>query len=333
MTAPLFKSDVESAVRYFSLARYALGEALHLAGIGAGKRVLLPEFVCRDLLAPLSSKNIEPRWHAIGAGLSPATHPDEWPEAEAVLAINYFGFPQDLTPYDQYAARTGALVIEDNAHGYLSRDVRGQWLGSRTRLGLLSLRKTLRVPDGAALIVNDRSLSEGLPEALPFDGRGVNRAQLWKSKMRCCPIVGEVLFRTSVLGARAVRKWRSGSSIPVPSPLSETEISAGPNPWSGLLPALAQLDADAEINRRRSAYLRCAMSGDRCGVLPVFRALPDNCAPYGFPFRGGPEGRAAMQGVADQMGFDLVSWPDLPNAVEPIAPSYYRDVFLINFLW
>lgn len=337
MLAPevLFKlpEGRECTIRYYSLARYALLEALRLMDIGPGKRVLLPSFVCRDLLAPIVMLGAEPRWYEVGADLAPVASPDGWPEAEVVLAINYFGFAQELKPFVEYSQRTGAKLVEDNAHGYLSRDTEGAWLGTRAPIGLLSLRKTLRIPDGAALLLNEPALAVRAPAQIPLDGVGINPAQALKSRMRQIPLVGGALLRASTLAARAARKWRTGSAIPAPDPASESEIPAGSNPWTGLPNALAEFDVPAEVVRRRQAYAECAREGERIGVLPVFPALPDNCAPYGFPFRSHPSGRAAMQRQADQMGFDLVTWPDLPGACETTAPSYYRDVFLVNFLW
>lgn len=320
-------------VRYYSLARYALLDALRLLGVGQGRRVLVPSFICRDLLAPIAMLGATPCWYEVTSGLTAAGSPDTWPEADVVLAVNYFGFAQELAPFIAYSNRTGARIIEDNAHGYLSRDAKGRWLGTRAPLGLFSLRKTVRIPDGAALLVNDDALLTGLPAQLPFDGSGVNPAQAMKANMRHIPLIGSGVLRIATVLARAVRKRKTGSATPFSDPLSETQIPSSPNPWAGLVTALTHFDSGSEIARRRDAYSQCALEGQRCGVAPVFNMLPDHCAPYGYPFRGDSSGHAAMQRVADRMGFDLVTWPDLPGAVEKRAPGYYHNVRLINFLW
>lgn len=325
--------DGSAVTRYYSLARYALVDALRLLGVGQGHRVLLPSFLCRDLLAPIAMLGAMPCWYEVEPGLTTAESPDTWPEADAVLAVNYFGFAQDLTPFFAYAKRTGAKIIEDNAHGYLSRDAQGRWLGTRAAVGLFSLRKTVRIPDGAALLVNEAALLTGLPEQLPFDGSGVHPAQALKSSIRHIPLVGSGLLRIATVLARALRKRKTGSATPFSDPLSETQIPSPPSPWAGLGRALAQFDSDSEIVRRRAAYNRCAVEGERCGAAPVFPRLPDYCAPYGYPFRSTLAGRSAMQRLADRMGFDLVTWPDLPGAVQKRAPAHYHNVYLINFLW
>lgn len=323
----------EGRVRYYSLARHALIEALRLAGVRTGSRVLLPEYLCRDLLAPLHRLGAQPCWYAVAPHMKPATAPVDWPAADVVLAVNYFGFPQDLAPFQAYAERTAAVVIEDNAHGYLSRDQAGQWLGCRTSLGVFSLRKTLRIPDGAALWIGASYAALELPAQAQFDGAGVNPAQLTKARLRGWPVVGELAYRLSTGLARALRKWRTGSGTPASDPASEWELSASKNPWAGLLPAIAACAVPTEVERRRAAYVRCAAVGEQVGAVPVFASLPLHCAPYAYAFRGDAAALAGMQSYASRHGFDLVRWPDLPTEIIGQAPAYYRNVFLVNFLW
>ena len=320
-------------VRYFSLARYALIKALRFAGVRCGSSVLLPEYLCRDLLASLHLLGAVPCWYSVAPDMTPANASADWPVAEVVVLVNYFGFPQDLAPFQAYAERTGAIVIEDNAHGYLSRDQAGQWLGCRTGLGVFSLRKTLRIPDGGALWFGGEYATRQLPVQVAFDGSGVNPAQLIKARLRGLPVVGELAYRLSTVLARALRKWRTGSDIPATDPASEQELPATAKPWAGLLSALATCDVSAEIERRREAYVCCSSFGEQVGALPVFSALPTNCVPYAYAFRGDGTVLASMRDHAARHGFDLVNWPDLPREIADQAPEHYRNVFLINFLW
>jgi len=256
-----------------------------------------------------------------------------WPAADVVIAVNYFGFPQDLRPFQAYAARTGAAVIEDNAHGYLSRDQDGQWLGCRTGLGVFSMRKTLRIPDGAALWVGPAYTGRELPVQVTIDGAGVNPAQLAKARIRRLPMVGEVAYRLSIMLVRILRKWRTGSEIPATDRTSEHEVPASANPWAGLLPALATFAVPAEIKRRRAAYARCAAIGEQVGAQPVFAALPLNCAPYAYAFRGGELAVCEMRHFSTSQGFDFSSWPELPYRFYKDDQLHYADVYMVNFLW
>jgi hypothetical protein len=320
-------------IRYYSLARYALIEALRLSGVGFGSRVLLPSYICRDLLASLHALGASVCWYEVAPDLSPAQDSENWPIADAVLAVDYFGFPQNLKPFKGYAVRTGAVLIEDNSHGYLSRDEVGQWLGCRADMGIFSLRKTLRIPDGAALWVSSVTPVDHLPPQLAFDGEGINKAQLIKTRLRRMPLVGESVYKLSTSLARLLRTWRTGSEIPEADPTAELELRSAKNPWIGLLTSLNKIDELKEIERRRVQYVNCAKFGKRVGALPVFAELPPNCAPYGYVFRGGGAIQKEMRSYASKHGFDFMSWPDLPSDVVNNAPEHYCNIFLVNFLW
>src|SRR3569623_1184814 len=176
-------------VRFYSLARHALVAGLRLYGIGQGDKVLLPEFICRDVLGALAAVGAQPVWYPVGPDLQPSRAPSEWPDARAVLAVNYFGFPQPLDPFRDYAAKQGAVLIEDNAHGFLSRDESGHWLGTRGDLGISSLRKTLLMSDGAMLMVGADAVRK-LPPQLSESGPGFSPATALKAKIRRWPVIG-----------------------------------------------------------------------------------------------------------------------------------------------
>jgi hypothetical protein len=319
-------------LRYYSLARHALAEALRLCGVAQGTKVLLPSFICRDVLAAVHACGATAVWYDVSGTLTPASDSANWPEATAVLAVNYFGFAQNLGPFLEYARRTKATVIEDNAHGYGSRDETGLWLGLRTGVGIFSMRKTLRIPDGAALIVRDAALAKNLSPALAFCGAGLYPAQLFKSRLRALPVIGEVFYRVMIKAVREWRYWRRGGGLP-PDPASEHHIPAAPEPWSGLPQALSSYHFEKEAGRRRDAYAACEREASLVGATPVFARLPNYCAPYGFAFRGDEHAVEKMKLFSNRQGWDMVVWPDLPGVIQPQAPEYYRNVHLINFLW
>ena len=96
MTAPLLRpSD-----RTFSFARHALVEAFRLAGC-KGAEILLPEFICRDVLGAVNAAGATPRYYPVNEQLQPV-HLEGAKGAKAVLAVNYFGIPQDLAIFRNF---------------------------------------------------------------------------------------------------------------------------------------------------------------------------------------------------------------------------------------
>ena len=338
MTHPAAGNPLHAApaLRYFSLARYALAAGLKALGAGDGARVLLPEYISRDVLAALHAAGAVPVYYPVDEHLAPALPPDEWPEAAVVLMVNYFGFAQNAEPFEQYRARTGARLIEDNAHGFLSRDADGRWLGRRGDAGLFSLRKTFLFDNGAALTL------ESPPAALPQQLGEMNTPGAGNIRLRRILHALPAGRRIAVLAARPVRMARMvrkaalGRRMSAEAGLTpaidevETAIPGNAAPFQGFARILAAQDFAAEALRRRALYTMLEPRARALGMMPVFETLPAGTVPYGLPvYCDDPAPLARLAGSAH---LDCIQWPDLPASVAARAPPHYRRLHLINFL-
>jgi dTDP-4-amino-4,6-dideoxygalactose transaminase len=79
-------------------------------------------------------------------------------EVRAVLVTHFFGFAQPVAEIRVICDRWGALLVEDCAHALLSEDAVGP-LGRVGDAAVFSLRKTLPLPNGGAVLFNNPSLS------------------------------------------------------------------------------------------------------------------------------------------------------------------------------
>ena len=317
-----------AAVRFYGYARRALAEALRLAG-AAGGRVLLPAFVCRDLLSAVAAAGAEPAFYGVRPDLSPDADPQRWPDARAVLAVDYFGFPAELAPFESYARRTGAVVIEDAAHALFSKDAGGRLLGARAPLGLLSLRKSLPVPNGGALLASDPALASRLAPQIHFAPVPGPRPAL-KAAVR--PLLGLLGARAAHAGLTALRSLRGDASGHVAAEADSERLLPEPaEPCTELQSPLVCADPAVEVSRRRALWTRCDGLARRAGLAPVFASLPEGVVPYAYALRA-PDPAAARAPFAAE-GLTVLPWPDLPAAVAPAAPARYRDVALVHFLW
>lgn len=317
-------------VFFFSLARHALLEGLRGIGVGACDCVMLPEFICRELLASVHLLGAETVFYPVDEQLRPLVFP-ECAGLKAVLAVDYFGFPQDLAPFQKLCDDTGAVLIEDNAHGFLSRDTSGQLLGCRSDLGILSLRKTFPVPDGAALIVKASAGCD--PGALGFRTTSLPLGYRIKSGFRQIQrATGIPLKSIGEQIARAARRMRTGNSFPPSSPESERVIPMPPPMHGESFRQLGMQDLSREATRRKRLYMTVEGRLKKCDIQPVFPLLPDGTVPYGFPFRASTASARTAVRLARKMGFDCSPWPELPTAVASSAPDYYKNVYWVNFL-
>jgi hypothetical protein len=323
--APWRLEDVfaPAALRHYAYGRQALAEALSLANV-AGKTVLLPAFICREALAAVAAAGARPAFYGVKKDLTPKEEPQRWPDAAAVLAVDYFGWPQDLTPFEAYARRTSAVVIEDAAHALFSRDESGRLLGLRAPLGILSPRKTLPLPNGGTLVASDRDLAGRLPPQASFEPAPGRRAALKAAARPILALVGAKIAHSTLSAWRAAR-----AKTPEGAALEQEMPKDAPCPELGR--AIVCGDPSIEVSRRRGLWMFCRELSDTIGAESVFPSLPDGVAPYAFAFRARNPADAARSFAVE--GLPVLPWPDLPAEIVDAAPSHYLDLFLVHFLW
>ena len=325
MTQPEF-------VRYYAFARQALVEALRLMGVGSSDQVLVPSLICKDVLASVHTLGATPVFYQVDQNLNPIGL-DQISSSKAILVVNYFGFAQDLAPFNKYCERTGAVLVEDNAHGYLSADPLGILLGTRASVGVTSIRKTLRVPDGAILTVSpDVSVAQLSPQ-LPFTSKTLGVR--WGLQIFLASL-GRVLHLPLIDWMRAPIRWsrkiRTGSTLPISGSDSEIEHIIPTAPRRSSMSRIQKLDSHLEITRRRDLYKIVSELADKTSASPVFHHLSNFCSPYGFPFYGDAETAQKLHLMTRRYGTEVIQWPELPQSVVETAPEHYKNLWLVNFL-
>lgn len=323
--------------KFYGYGRQAFAEGLRRAGLGAGDQVLLPGFLCGEVLASLSVVGAIPKFYTVDELL----HADvaSWESIvsksiRAVVVVNYFGFPQPLGRIREWCRAHNATLIEDNAHGFLSEDGDVP-LGRRGDLGVFSLRKTLALPNGAALVDNrhDEMDADG------FSFRGPCRSAEWRYRAKI-PLK-ELIELTGLRGARivlgSIRMLRlavTGARIPIAPWDRETVI-----PQEAISPLTARLlrrcDVPSERQRRRGLYRLCRELLDGApDVRPLFDTLPDGVVPQGFPFLYTGKDRSSLIKAWERRGVPILAWPDhLPTAIQLHVPDHYGRVMFVPFLW
>jgi perosamine synthetase len=161
----------QSSPIVFSHARTALKYGLKAHDIKEGDEVLLPDFICEVVVAPLDSLKITPIFYQTQTDLKP-----NWADlkkkitaqSKAVMMVHYFGFPQDIEHFQSFAKKHQLLLIEDNAHGF-GGTYQGQLLGTFGDIGITSPRKTFPILNGAYLYIKGREVICGQLPIQPFN--------------------------------------------------------------------------------------------------------------------------------------------------------------------
>lgn len=138
----------------------ALYQAFRALQLPPGSTVLCPSYNCGHEIEPLVRLGLRVQCYRVGPDLQPDLLDLERrmaPEVRALLVTHYFGFAQPLAELRGLCDRHGIRLVEDCAHAFLGDDACGT-LGRVGDVSVYSLRKTLPLPHGGAVLFNDDSL-------------------------------------------------------------------------------------------------------------------------------------------------------------------------------
>ena len=296
-------------MHFYAYARVALYDALLCLGIGRGDNVLLPSLICRSVLAPLNVAGVGVRYFEVDEQLQPrleTAEPLVDARTRALLAVHYFGFPHDPEAVGDFCRRHGLAYLEDNAHGFLSAHG-DRLLGTFGDIAILSFRKTMAVPHGAALLLNRPNLE---PPA---------RVQRPGSQSR------ELLSFALRLGSREIERltnldlvsWvRREPQNHEADGDEETSIARYEVSYSWLAhQIMRRLDEPGERDLRRRSFafwLAESRGWSSLGAVPIFGELATGVVPYCMPVRTDDAPR--FIGALARRGISCFTWPDLPRA-------------------
>jgi DegT/DnrJ/EryC1/StrS aminotransferase family protein len=308
----------------FYFARNGVYHGARLLGLG-GAEVLVPAYHHGVEIAALVAAGAAPRFVRVDARMrldlddaaarvSGATR--------ALYVIHYAGFPQPMDEVLAFARSRGLLVIEDCALALLSCDG-DRPLGSAGHAAVFCFYKTIPVPNGGALVLNDPALPDAPPagEAAPI-GSTLSHAAgalLANAALRLGE-AGEALrggFRAAASAARrasGVRPVSTGTSTFDPA-----RVDLG---MSGLSARIAhRLDAPAIVAaRRKNWFLLLGRLRDR--VPPVFSELPAGVCPLFYPLLC--DDKAAVQARLAARGIETVDFWRTGHALCP--PEAFPEV-------
>lgn len=133
----------------------ALGLALKSLGIGAGDEVVLPTYVCWNVLSAVTASGATPRLCDVddsGVLTVQTVRPLLSPRTRAIVAVHIFGHPCDIDSL----ASLGLPVIEDACQA-LGLEIAGRLAGTLGEFGVLSFHATkcLTTGEGGMLVTNN----------------------------------------------------------------------------------------------------------------------------------------------------------------------------------
>jgi perosamine synthetase len=328
---------------YVAAGRMAISHALEMIGIRPGQKVLVPAYHCVSMVEPIVHFGGDPVFYALRDDLSIdlddiAAKIDQ--RTCALMAVNYFGFPQDLSAIRRFCDDRGLAFIEDCAHSFFG-SFGGRPLGSFGDFAIASLTKFFPVRDGGCLIANaTRSGHQRL--ALRSQGIGANIAAVLDTLEDAVhlgrlgalkPAVNLINRGKQIIRALAPGAKRRRSDNP--AQLRSGQPGGFDPSWMGVRATAASQVVGEYASRRhivesrRRNYLRMVQefSGLR-GCRPVFPRLGDGVVPYMFPLWVDhlPDRFATLEDSAVPMQrFGQFPWPGMDPGTCDITAQLARN--------
>ncbi|MES3037929.1 MAG: DegT/DnrJ/EryC1/StrS family aminotransferase, partial [Bdellovibrionota bacterium] len=234
-----------------------------------------------------------------------------------VLVVNYFGFPAEMGPLKEVLTPFNVKIIEDNAHGFLSTDTDGQWLGLRGDWGIFSFRKSFPVYNGA-VVAKKGAMAVKQPKRSYFQPH-------WKFKAK--DLLRQVAF---ILGPPLFVKLLEKLRKPIVPQLRSPNFSYQQpiNMWL----EVSKFDLLKNSKNRRDLFNLLLKQTDILRIEPVFKSVTENVVPYCFPFWP----KADVQQIEQKfkkMGLEIFHWPDLtPESSAQLEPEF-KNIWAVRFIW
>ena len=291
---------------YLASGRDALHWIIGSLRLPVGAEVLLPAYLCEEVLNPFLAHGMRVRFYGVTRDLQVDTADlaaKLSPETRALLFIDYYGFRLQLPTSLIESAGSHTVVVENATHSFLSQPdhsaVRGQ-------VRFASYRKLLPLPNGAVVSWDARRLPAIAPVGTRMSVRYMGA--LWS---RCAGAALKTLWlqRPAVYPKAVFRKLFSLSE----NLLDTYSKPAGMARISRRMLRSLDLEEIVEARRRNYRYLleRLDFSDD---LRPLYPNLADGVCPLGFPVLVGDRD-SLMSRLISKGVYATVHW-ELPAAVD-----------------
>jgi len=280
---------------YFAYGRTALKQGLLHLNL-QNSRILVPEYICETVTEVLKSLNISIVYYPVNENLTPKWDVLEQlftQEIKSILMVHYFGIPQSIADFQQFASRKNIQLIEDNSHGSFGM-IENRTIGTFGDIGIASPRKSFPIINGGILY----SKTEIKNIRLAIEPHNIPKAIIKN-------IIGIVLDFVPKIKSLFIRSEYVASYSEIPDygfDLSSYKI--------------IEKNKD-QISNRIIIYKKwlewCSMNK----LKPVFPNIPDTIAPMCFPIIcDSKEQKEQLFRFFKNENIAAFSWPDLPDELK-----------------
>jgi dTDP-4-amino-4,6-dideoxygalactose transaminase len=257
-----------------SSGRDSLNLIIRILSLTQNDEVLLPSYLCGDMLSPFREEGINFKFYKINEDLSidiGDLKKKITRETRTLLIIYYFGYPQPIKEIRKLSQEHSLYLVEDVVQSFLSK-YDGQPLGSFGDLAFTSYRKFTPVLDGSLLFINNHELEPQLK------WRNLSLHHFLYIWLRCLAMGLKTLYLNSYFVPKplflSLFTWSEEMLNRYPKPAEISCFSRN---------MLNKLDFDRLILKRRVNFQYLLDKWHFSSVRPLYRELPEDVCPLGFP--------------------------------------------------
>lgn len=279
----LFKKSANQLDRFISCdsrcfltssGRDSLKVVIKILNLTPDDGVLLPSYLCKEILIPFKEENISFSFYKINLDLSVDIDDIKkriTKKHKALLIIHYFGFSQPIEEIQRLTREYSLCLIEDISHSFLSCYA-SKPSGSFGDVSFSSFRKLLPIFDGSLLCINKKEIdnsfgwkSHSLDWILYLYLRGLS--MFLKYIYLKTHSIPKLLFLKLFF-------WADKILNAYPKPVKISCLSRS---------LLNKFDFDNIISRRRANFQYLLDNWQFTCINPLFNRLPFDICPFGFP--------------------------------------------------
>ena len=306
----------DTPVFFTHKGRTAIRKACELLGLGSDYEILAPSYNCGSEIDPLINSGASIKLYKVKRNCQiDLEHlvKNISPKTKAIYVTHYFGFPQVIDDLKKISHETNLPLIEDCALALFSK-CGSIKLGTNGSISIFSFPKTLPVPDGGALIVNDPKLmndgwplkktwlSDVSPSFLPIIKasvlRYISQANLYQHRYF-------FIGRGSTMSLQSAAVHENMPEMPIGYYYDEDVSNRGISAISGYL--IKKNDVNSIIHRRRKNYFHLlSMLSDPKDFKILYADLPEGVCPLSFPVIISNRDELILK--LRQLSIDAVAW-------------------------
>ena len=282
----------EQKTFFFYRGAFAIWHAIKLLKMPAEATILVPAYHCGVEIEAILQAGAKVKFYNIKEDLQADIQDVQRKidnTTKALFIIHYFGFPQPLEALKDICSRNGIFLIEDCAHALFSRD-KNCPLGTFGDISIFSFRKSLPLPDGGAMVVNNRFYSGFYLKRKPtlissLRGRTLllyEYLHMFKPSIYCPFEL--ILLRPMKLMLKYIKKLLPRKlAVTIPDSMNFDISLVGLSMSIISLNILKESDFKTIIEKRRENYLflKEQLSG-KDGFRIIFKELPHGVCPLFF---------------------------------------------------